>query len=90
MLQVTGDSKTNLLRIDEIETDNDDRHVHSPPEALSFEVYIFLVWNPNFHFGIHQALATMLFFFFRFFFQKILYLLTFTIVKLFPSLFSFL
>lgn len=50
MLQVTGDSIYNLLRIGEVETDKDDRPVDDPPKVLSVEVYIFLVSDSKFSF----------------------------------------
>lgn len=55
MLQVTGDSVYNLLRIGEVETDKDDRPVDDPPKVLSVEVYISLVWNSNFPFSIQRG-----------------------------------
>lgn len=50
MLQVTGDSVYNLLRLGEVETDKDDRPVDDPPKVLSVEVYIFLVSDSKFSF----------------------------------------
>ncbi|XP_031501538.1 peptidyl-prolyl cis-trans isomerase CYP57 isoform X2 [Nymphaea colorata] len=40
--KVTGDSIFNLLRIGDIETDENDRPIDSPPRIISFEI----LWNP--------------------------------------------
>ncbi|ONK55078.1 uncharacterized protein A4U43_UnF7820 [Asparagus officinalis] len=40
--KVTGDSIFNLLRLGDVETDNDDRPLDPPPKILSVEV----LWNP--------------------------------------------
>lgn len=47
LLQVTGDSIYNLLRIGEVETDKDDRPMDPAPKITSIEVW-FCSWMPDY------------------------------------------